>query len=34
MSRPYKWSTIIEVLEDVGEHRLSSELTTWIAGAM
>eukprot|EP00731_Ephydatia_muelleri_P002854 Em0001g2854a len=35
-SRPYKWSTIIEVLKSghVGEDRLSSELTTWIAGAM
>ena len=33
-SRPYKWSTIIDVLKHVGEDRLSAELTTWIAGAM
>ena len=35
VSRPYKWSTIIEVLKsaDVDEERLSAELTSWITGA-
>lgn len=35
VSRPYKWSTIIEVLKsaDVDEKRLSAELTSWITGA-
>ena len=35
VSRPYKWSTIIEVLntEHVAEYRLSAELTSWITEA-
>ena len=35
VSRPYKWSTIIEVLKSahVAEERLSAELTSWITGA-